>query len=313
MTELWSPLKPGDGIYIVAPASRTENALAELKICCDLIRAKGYIPYFHTDIFAEGQPLQAACGFANSDEARALDFMRALDSDCRMIWCFRGGYGSDRVAALLSQKNFHPKGSPKLLVGFSDITILHHYLHVKWQWPILHAPVLRQLGINSVSGESAQELWKILSGHQTQISFSLDPLNSAASCKQEIESTVMGGNLVNSCFGVGTAWEMPRDGIVFFEEINEAPYRIARILQHIRATGWLRDAKAIIFGDFIHGETPESAMDEVLAEFAGKISCPVFQVKGIGHGVENRPLPLATPARLSAAQGSSATLEVSAF
>lgn len=307
--ERWQPLRPGDGIYIVAPAGKMPNATEVLQCCCDLIADRGFQPVFHSDIFGEENSLlQAACRFAHSDEARCADFMRALDSDCRMIWCFRGGYGSDRVAALLHQKKWLPAGEPKLLAGFSDVTVLHHYLHVQWQWPVLHAPVLSQLAKNSILPAHVTLLWQLLAGEVTECSLPLQPLNAAARKDICFAGSLMGGNLAIIHSGFGTPWEMPRRGILFLEDVNEAPYRVARLLQQWLSAEWLKEVTAVILGEFLEAGRETELMRAVLADFADRATVPVFRCGEVGHGERNHPLLLGSPAR--GAGGENAVLSV---
>ena len=60
--------------------------------------------------------------FAGRDEQRLQDMQWALDDeDIRAIFCTRGGYGSLRIVEQLDYSIF--QGSPKWLIGFSDITV----------------------------------------------------------------------------------------------------------------------------------------------------------------------------------------------
>lgn len=299
MSARWQPLQPGDSIHIVAPAARTPDAWKELNRACELIRSAGFQPVFDPDIFADVAPLQSACNFANSDESRYQAFVRAVKGDSRVIWCFRGGYGSDRVAEQLFRHGIQPSGPPKLLVGFSDITVLHHYCRIHWGWSGLHAPVLHQLANNKVTQADISRTWAWLRGETATISLPLDKMNTTAETPGTIIGELTGGNLTVIQSMMGTPWEMPRDGIVFFEDVNEAPYRVARVLQQWLSGGWLRQAKAILLGDFMCGDTDSDKMDEVLADFAARLSCPVLRCRGIGHGENNHPLPIGRPAILS--------------
>ena len=66
--------------------------------------------------------------FAGRDEQRLQDMQWALDDeDIRAIFCTRGGYGSLRIVEQLDYSIF--QGSPKWLIGFSDITVFHSKLN----------------------------------------------------------------------------------------------------------------------------------------------------------------------------------------
>ena len=66
--------------------------------------------------------------FAGRDEQRLQDMQWALDDEeIRAIFCTRGGYGSLRIVEQLDYSIF--QGSPKWLIGFSDITVFHSKLN----------------------------------------------------------------------------------------------------------------------------------------------------------------------------------------
>ena len=74
--------------------------------------------------------------FAGTDRERAYAFHDfARDPKISVLWCARGGYGAVRLLPLLDQltaKKKPPKG--KLLVGYSDATILLEYVRARWGW-----------------------------------------------------------------------------------------------------------------------------------------------------------------------------------
>ncbi len=78
--------------------------------------------------------------FAGSLARRKTELEAALaDPDASAVICARGGYGT---ATLLDQLRL-PRGlRPKLVVGYSDVTILQAYLWKKLRWTSLHGPMV---------------------------------------------------------------------------------------------------------------------------------------------------------------------------
>ncbi len=65
--------------------------------------------------------------FAGSDEKRVSDFQTALnDVSVNAIICARGGYGTVRIIDKIDFSEF--KISPKWIVGYSDVTVLHAHI-----------------------------------------------------------------------------------------------------------------------------------------------------------------------------------------
>src|SRR5262245_40381294 len=108
-------LRPGDRIRIVAPSGPFDRALV-LRGMAWL--AKRYRTEWDRRMFER-------TGFlAGSDERRCAELCSALEApDVRAIVAARGGYGLTRIAHLCDFGALYD--SPKWIVGFSDITVLH--------------------------------------------------------------------------------------------------------------------------------------------------------------------------------------------
>jgi muramoyltetrapeptide carboxypeptidase len=306
MSLQWRPLKSGDTVRIIAPSSKLETAWEDLQNGCDFLRSLKLNPVYSKKIFAETkEPISSYSNFANTDEKRYEDFVDAMQSDAQAIWCFRGGYGSDRICQKAIENNFKPSGAPKLFVGFSDITNLHSFINSHWDWCTLHAASMNQLGANRIDPEDVEFTKDIIFGNILEVNLTLIPLNAAAKESKTLRGEITGGNLTIAQSAISTGWQMQTaDKIVLFEDWGEAPYRIARILQQFISAKQLDNARAIILGDFfagknenIGGVTP--AMEEVLQDFAERCSVPVLRYSGVGHSDRNFPIPFGAETRLN--------------
>lgn len=305
MSLAWQPLKSGDTVRIIAPGAKLETSWEDLQRGCDFLRSLKLNPVFSKKIFAETkEPVTQFYNFANTDEKRYEDFVDAFQSDAQAIWCFRGGYGSDRVLEQVVKNNFVPNGSPKLFVGFSDITNLHSYINSHWKWSTLHAASMNQLGNNKIDVEDVEFTKDIVFGNIAELNLTLIPLNESAKESVTLHGEMAGGNLTVLQSAISTGWQMqPRDKIVLFEDWGELPYRVSRMLQQFKVSQ-LEGALAIVLGDFFGGKTgelnlEEKAIEAALLEFAARTEIPVLRYTGIGHGNRNFPLPLNTAARLN--------------
>lgn len=290
--KVWKPLSQGAIVDIIAPAGRCEpNTLKAVK---NLVESWKLTPRISPQLF--GTDLLCA----NSDENRFEQLKEALfNPSSHAVWCLRGGYGCTRLIPKLLNLPY-PKIS-KLFIGFSDITALHLFLQQQWHWQTLHGPVAHQIASNSIDSESIQEFKKLIFGQLPQLEFSLFPLNDAANHNRLIHSYVTGGTLTLVQTSLGTPWQIDaNDKILFLEEVNEASYRIDRMLQHLQQSGVLSTVKAILFGDFVSSEKSNSRKltQSVLKRFAQTQQFPVLHCPGIGHGQSNRGLPLATKTEL---------------
>lgn len=236
---------------------------------------------------------------ANSDEERFRQLKAALfNTDSQAIWCLRGGYGCTRLNPYL-QKLTAPEKC-KLFIGFSDITALHLFLQQKWHWQTLHGPTLNQVTHHLIPSENIIELKKIIFGQLPELKYFLKPYQKPNSFDL-IQAPITGGSLSLVQTSLGTEWQIETNNkILFLEDVNEAAYRIDRMLQQLQQSGTLNHIKALLFGDFTFAIKPEEEkkIQAVLERFAKEQNFPVLQCADIGHGKQNRCLPLGIPALL---------------
>ena len=132
------PLRPGDKVGIVAPASNLKRELLEAG--CDGLRRIGYEPFYFASI------LERDVYFAGSAERRAreLEDMFARD-DIRAIVCARGGYGSNYLLPVRGSKTIDLKTiarHPKIFVGYSDLTTLLTWFADAANFVTFHGPMV---------------------------------------------------------------------------------------------------------------------------------------------------------------------------
>jgi muramoyltetrapeptide carboxypeptidase len=125
----------------------------------------------------------------------------------------------------------------------------------------------------------------------------------------------MGGNLCLIAGLMGTPWEMDFTGrILLFEDVDEAPYRIDRMLTQFLLAGKLQKAAGILFGDspscMHHPKgAPSLTMLEVFEELLAPLGIPVLYGFPCGHTPYRATLPLGAMVRLDATAGKLTVLE----
>ena len=286
--------------------------LVELGMGVEALRAAGLSVTVHPGVGNEHFTL------AGDDTQRLEAFWEyACRDDLDVLWMARGGYGATRILPTLERLTLE-KGTPpkKLLVGYSDVTALHEFVHSRWGWPTLHAPMPAASNFGSlpkaewdaiiayVTTGKAQPLWQ-----NTQLKFIANhPSN-------DITGKLSGGNLtVWNCLS-GTPFAAAEAGgrILFFEDIGEAPYRIDRMLTQFVQSGGLRGVKAVIFGDLTHcsdeaqevmadrtgGKRPlrrvystADALQVIVQQTLAREGVVVATGLPVGHGPNFSPLPL---------------------
>ncbi len=284
------PLGAGARVALVAPAGPlrgpddVERAIAN-------VRALGWEPVVSPHALAR------TGYFAGDDEMRAADLNDALrDRRVDGVWCLRGGYGAMRVLDRIDWSAL--RGHAKPILGYSDVTALH-------------GAIARQAGIVSYHAPTARTPLSPFS----RASLERAVMRGEDSCGVAERARVLrpgrargrleGGNLAVFAALVGTPYLPPLDGaLLVLEDVNEAVYRIDRMLAQLRLSGALHGVRAIIFGDCTN--CPEEAddgartLDDVLLELADWLRVPCLAGVPVGHVSEQWTMALGAVGELDA-------------
>jgi muramoyltetrapeptide carboxypeptidase len=271
------PLRSGDRIAVVAPASGCEREEVDRGLA--EIARLGYEPVvspalFERDLFSAGPA-----------EVRAADFMRAwTDPSIAALVALRGGYGSVHVLPLLARADV--QRTPKLLVGYSDITSMLTWLTCQCEIPALHGPMVDRRLSRGELGYDTRSLHALLQGGA---GLELMPDGLCVLRPGEAAGPLFGGTLTQLTASLGTpfAFDPPEGCVLFIEDVNERPYRLDRMLTQLRLAGLLDRARALVFGEMPGCDEPGGdirARDTVDAATRG-FDGPVLYGFPSGHTV----------------------------
>jgi muramoyltetrapeptide carboxypeptidase len=192
--------------------------------------------------------------------------------------------------------------SPKLIVGYSDVSPLLGWMIERCGIVPLHGPMV------------ATDLAKGLTEHAA--ARLADLLASPGSPWREPVTDVVApgtatGRLVGGCLSslvalLGTPYAVETAGaVLFLEDIAERPYRLDRMLTHLQLAGKLDGLAAVVLGSFADcdGVTEDDVAAEVFRDFFANAPYPVVAGFPAGHLSENLPLALGLPFRVDADAG----------
>ena len=282
-----APLARGDGVAIVAPASpfereRFERGLAALwKI--------GLEPRFSEGLFAKHPP---ETGHLAGDDERRIEELRIAftDPSAKALVLARGGYGALRLRLGTQEV------PEKLIVGYSDATVLHE-LWARAGVPSIHGPMCTQLGEEP---SALGRLEALLLGQATG-ELSWQPSYARGG---RVEATLRGGNLATLASLCGTPLQPQYAGcLVLLEDLNEPPYRLDRLLTQLLLAGAFDGARGFVIGDLVAPGEPLAGRPEVVAERLGKLGVPIVFGAPFGHAGRNQPVALGVPHALDAERG----------
>jgi muramoyltetrapeptide carboxypeptidase len=237
--------------------------------------------------------------FSGTDKERLVDFQVALDDNSvDVILCTRGGYGCLRIIDYLDFSNFVK--SPKLIIGFSDVTVFHNHINAHFGLPTVHATMPLNFENNSI--ESLQSLVDVINGKGLNYELPTNVNNKMGSVKAE----VVGGNLAIIYALIGTDSDINLDGkILFIEDVGEYIYTIDRMLLALKKSGKLKNLAGLIIGGMTNIKDTEvpfgKTLEEIILESVSQLNIPVcFDFKA-GHIDDNRAIVLGKEAELTVA------------
>jgi muramoyltetrapeptide carboxypeptidase len=306
-------LRRGDTVGLVEPAYFTPDAF-DLELVLETIRAMGLVPKPAPNILSRYGYL------AGQDEERATHINAMFaDPQVRAIFAVRGGWGSARVLPHLDFDLI--RANPKLLIGFSDITALHLALAARTDCPSIHGPNAASAwgrlswdSFRRLAFDAETPTWSVPAGTEDRLAQRSGRIRIFRPGRAS--GPLIGGNLTVLSALVGTPYLPSFDGaILFLEDVEEAQYRIDRMLTQLALAGILPRVAGVVFGQCTDCVARNSSsiggftLSEVLAQHLTPLGVPAFQGALFGH-IENQfSLPVGVRAEIDATAGTIRMLE----
>ena len=305
-------LAAGNTVGLVAPAGPSDDD-ERVRYSGDLLRSFGFRVKEGAHVYDRNQYL------AGDDRDRASDVNAMFaDDEVDAIFTLRGGYGTQRMLPYLDYDLIAK--NPKVFIGSSDITGILIAMFEKTGMVGFHGP---SAGGN-YSDYALAEFRKVLFEPQARTRIAAAPPIEERPGHVEnknrvtrfaggaAEGRLIGGNLTLVSTLMGTPYEPDfRDRIVFLEDVNEAPYRIDRMLTQLWLAGKLQHAAGIAFGKFTETDYDGNTLsiEEIIRTRCESLGIPVIGGLMIGHIADKTTVPIGIKARLDADAGTLELLE----
>lgn len=286
-------LRRGDTVRLVSPAStpdeehvaRTVGSLESLGLQVELGRhvfdRHGYL--------------------AGRDEDRLADINEALnDPKVRAVITTRGGKGAYRIADALDFAAM--RADPKLLVGFSEITILHLAV-----WRHAGVPGIHGAPWDSErwGGEVTQSFMQAaLTAEPITVRARSDETTAALTTRGQAHGVLLGGNL--DMIAAAAGWALPelRGAILLIEDVEKFLGHIDRHLTRLVKTGCLNGIVGIAVGQFTSFAPAKGwTIVDVRRDRLAPLGVPILGGLPLGHGANPVAVPVGTEAHLDADLG----------
>ncbi|KKN06610.1 hypothetical protein LCGC14_1075500 [marine sediment metagenome] len=294
-------LKKGDTIGLIAPGYAVKpNVLSDAK---KALREMGFKPY-HTQRILGNHGY-----FSNTDSERAKDLNEMFaDPKIDGILCARGGYGCTRILSLIDYDTI--KANPKVLVGFSDVTALLNAIQIETGLVGFHGPV----GSTLDDPYSMEQLRKVVMHPKANVVIeNVELTDLALKTDSEYERYIItegvatgklvGGSLTLINALIGTPHEIDfTDAIVCIEDVEEAPYRIDRMLTQLINGKSFTKAAGIMFGVFAgcdgDADSDSFTLKQVIMDRIAPLKIPAVYGMSFGHVQNNFTFPIGIQAKL---------------
>lgn len=295
-------LRLGDTIGIISPASSPDD-LSRINKGATYFEKLGY----QVEV---GKNVGKYSGYlAGSDEERIEDLHTMfVNSKIKAIICVRGGYGSPRLLDKIDYQLI--KKNPKIFVGYSDITALQLAFLRKANLVTFGGPMLAVDFYSEINRYTEENFWRTITSTKKMGKVILPENESLQSITiGKADSEIIGGNLSLFLSLLGTPF-LPKmkNKILFLEDVDEAPYKIDRMLNQLSISGILKEISGLLLGEFsdcVEKDVDKKTLtlDEVFQSYFGNLHYPVINNFPHGHRKANYTIPFGIRTKINADKG----------
>lgn len=252
---------------------------------------------------------------AGTDDQRASDFNEMIhDKTVRAIFAIRGGYGTPRLLRLIDYGEL--KRSPKVIVGYSDITALQLAIFHKIGLVTFSGPMVGVEMGDNIDPYTEEHFWRVVTS-KSRVGKLLNPIDEPLKLLRGGKGTgrMLGGNLATAISLLKTPYAPDlKDSVLVIEDVDEAPHRVDRMLAQLSNAHILDKISGLIFGKFVDcvpsdPAKPYLTIDQIFENVAQRCECPVIANLQYGHIPKKLTIPLGLRSRLDATKGTIEVLE----
>jgi len=302
---------PGDTIGLMIPSSANWDPI-DVDILLEALAALGLKAKLGQHVFDRYGYL------AGRDADRAAD-LNALfrDPEVKAIHCIRGGWGAARLLPLLDWEMI--ARNPKILIGYSDITALLLSLHARTGLVTFHGPN----GASEWNRTNVEWLQRVAwRGEAVTFENPRDTTDTIVPSNRrtrtitagKVQGRLLGGNLTVLTAILGSPYVPDfTDSILFLEDVQEAPYRLDRMLVQLKLAGILDQLKGFVWGTCSQCTPGEGfgslTIPDILNDHIKPLGIPAYYGAMFGHIGKQFTLPVGVEVELDAEAGTMRMLE----
>jgi muramoyltetrapeptide carboxypeptidase len=292
ITYLPKSLTKNSTIGLICPAGGLETD-KPVKLAIAYLKKLGYRVKLGKSLIISNKAYKYLSG---TDKDRLNDLYNFWsDKSLDAVFCLRGGYGCLRLLDLIDFDRI--KKHKKILLGFSDITILLLAFYKMCNLVTFHGPLLTYKFIDKklkpIDLNTEKYLWKLLTDPQFKFSYS-NKSQGIVIKAGKTKGKLLGGNLTDICSMIGSGY-LPdfKNSILLLEDCYEEPYKIDRLITQLSNAGVFDQVKGIIFSSFYKcGFKNKTEVIDLLKNKTSRYRVPVIYNFPVGHDTKNYTLPI---------------------
>lgn len=236
-------------------------------------------------------------GSAGTREQKAEDMMNMFkDDEVKAIICLKGGQTCNTFIDLLDYEII--KQNPKIITGYSDITVLLETIYNKTGLVTFHGESFVHF-----SEDDAEEKYKEF--ENAFINRKIGKINTGNKVvikDGKAEGKIMGTNLGCMMNLLGTEY-LPdmQDKILLIESYITSPNECQRRFAHLKQYGMFDKVKGIVIGynyDLQKNGNTYPQMEDILLEYTKGYDFPIIKCNEFGHKIVNSVIPIGVQGKI---------------
>lgn len=284
-------LRPGDTVGVVTLGSPRDEFTVNAGI--RTLEGMGFS-------VVTGEYTYSEMGYvAATPQQRASDLMSMFENPAvKAIIPTRGGTG---VADILPYLDYDfIRQNPKIITGYSDITVLLNVLFQMADLITFHSLLLIDFRDSTPAYNFDQFFLAVSTTMSPRPLVNPPGMPLISRVPGNVNGVIVGGNLTSFVDTLGTPFEVDANGrILFIEETHEAVSQVYRLFMHLVRAGKIDDCVGIIMGECSncqasYGKSYEDLITEVIVPL-GK---PLMTNLASGHGFYKMAIPIGASANL---------------
>lgn len=285
-------LEPGDTIGIVTLGSPLNPLIINERI--QFLESLGFNVVL-------GRNVYAATGFlAGTAEQRAADLMDMFTNDVvKMILPTRGGVGVEGILPYLDYEVI--KSHPKIISGYSDITILLNVLSQESDLITFHSLLLLDFRPTTPAYNFNQFFEATSVVLPTRVIENPPGIPQVSLIQGNVTGPLVGGNLTSLIGTLGTPYEIDTTGkILFLEDTHEPINTIFRYLSMLETAGKFNDCIGIVMGECTNcPDAYNTSYADLINGVIVPLGKPLMTNVATGHGFYKAAIPVGATANLN--------------